>query len=27
MMVACLYLEMMNCDCWVKYAKWRKRWV
>jgi len=27
MMVACLFLEMMNCDCWVKYAKWRKRWV
>ena len=19
--------EMMNCTCWVKYAKWRIRWV
>jgi len=27
MIIACLYLEMMNCTCWVKYAKWRIRWV
>jgi len=27
MIIACLYLEMMNCNCWVKYAKWRIRWV